>query len=197
MFLDETGYDELKIETKGSFGGLGRNTDRQGRFRFERVNPDMPGAYQLVVKPTRSLQGRVVKLKPSRRPVRLRLHKGHMASGRLLDDATGQPIPNATVKASPTDSAAAGYRGALVTASDSEGTFRFDNLADERYWLEVEGAVRPNKIMLSSDGSVTYVYPDGDEQTRWEIEGGQQEPITMRVKLRPGGRLAPAPPNDR
>lgn len=112
-----------------SFGGSEVGTDREGRFRFERVNPEMPGTYTIDVKPDVKFAPLRAEVDFKRLPLQLTLAKSVSVWGKVLD-AAGKPIPFAEVTAHP--KAQPGYH---KTQADEHGRFQLDGLAQQPYDL--------------------------------------------------------------
>lgn len=153
----------------GSFGNQGQLTDKEGCFKFEHVNPDVPGSYQIMVQHVPGYQALSRKVDFKKLPLLVLMNKGLALEGVVLDQATGDPIPNAQVNAMPQyDSRKNAIT--LQTTTDPEGRFRFTDMADQQYDLMVYDAEGP----------------------RQSVRGGQANGVTLHVKPYSWSKLKPA-----
>jgi uncharacterized GH25 family protein len=158
----------------GSFEFVDVSTTPQGWFVFEGLNPDMPGHYELTISPSRDYQPlHVGEIRIGGEPLAYRLPRGLSASGKVLDDGTGYPIPGAAVYA-----LALGRTGRGVVSfpaeakTDERGEFRFSNLAPGRYRIDfTEGSV-PETV----------------------FQAGQEELVEVRATLAAWSLLKPRKP---
>jgi hypothetical protein len=108
------------------------------------------------------------------------LDKGHELAGKVVEHATGYPIPGATVMGVPEVVAGANTDGLgfafVETTTDENGRFLFTTLAKRKYQLIVQGA-----RFGGANGAVS-------------VEGGQHESVTLRVSPDPGSALKTRPP---
>lgn len=141
-------------------------TDHAGRFRFERVNPEVPGAYQIDLVAGPGYQRQQVKLDFKALPLTVRLRKGLVVEGTVLDDATGEPIPLAEIEAWGMPDGEDSPTGRLIARSDAHGRFKFSDMEKGKYRVEIPGARTPDT---------------------W-VRGGQAAPVTLRVTPRGGAR---------
>jgi protocatechuate 3,4-dioxygenase beta subunit len=98
----------------------------------------------------------------------IRLKKGVRLEGVVLDQATGNPIPNATVNAWPVGN----LNGSTIpveTRADANGKFLFTSMAESSYNLRVNDGECPATSAI----------------------GGQSNPVTLRVKLYSWSKLKP------
>lgn len=161
------------------FGGRKRYTDdSKGRFIIEHVNPDLPGYYQIEIDSNRDYRPVRIKLDDLSKPVTIRLEKGHIVSGVVIDDATGWPVPGVEVYALPEDYSKPEPTGHLDAEekTDEHGQFRFSNMAKRKYRLGVRSANLANP------------------RTSVTATGGQEEPVTLRIKIPEWSDLKPRKP---
>ena len=166
-------------EGPGWGSGAGKmKTSEDGRFVFEDVNPKLlQGTYTLRVDPGEGYQDVRMEIKPKRRPVNIKLQKGHGLTGILLDDATGWPIPDAWVCAEAVDkSGIAGDNPRADNGTDEQGRFNFSDMGKKEY-----------RLYLPEAAIVNYERAD-------TVTGGQEEQVTLRVKLRKWSKLEPRRP---
>ena len=181
---------EVSIDYKSpfnmNFGGQPVQTDADGRFAFDGVNPDLPGEYKLQIEPDKDYSPVGQPLKPDEKPILIRLERGLVVEGVVLDDATGRPVPDARVSTYvnfQTDSNRSVYTEITARAeapTDAQGRFRFSNLrpgAD--YSFSVEDANRPPN---------TYGKPDIAKDLP-PLDG----PMKIRIVIPEWSHLRPAP----
>ncbi len=156
-------------------------TNLEGRLVIDRFNPNVPGVYRVVVKDLPGYRPVNKKVEDYDRPLEIRLEKGHVVTGTVVDDQTGWPIPGAEVYALPTDYTVPEPTTYLDAddATDEQGRFRFSTMARREYRLSVRSAQPANR---RSDVVVT---------------GGRQEKVTLRVKLSERSKLKPRKPPER
>jgi hypothetical protein len=106
------------------------------------------------------------------KPVVVRLKRGHVLTGQLLDDATGRPIAGAQVLAYPVDHLPPSCTAEGLT--DQQGTFRFSNLDDRTY--QIDGA---DGLQAAQPSNATW--------------SPGQESVTVRVKIPHWSSLKPQP----
>lgn len=103
-------------------------TDRDGRFSFDDLNPTL-GRYDVKIDSRRDYQPAEAALTPGGPPVEIRLVRGRVVSGRVVEAKTGRPIPGVEVYAT-RRAFQAGERFAFdaEAKTDDRGRFRFSNL---------------------------------------------------------------------
>jgi protocatechuate 3,4-dioxygenase beta subunit len=111
----------------------------------------------------------------------IQLEKGRRATGVVIDDATGWPVPGVEVYAQSADGPQGGYRSnsELLEAdgrTDTQGRFTFSNMAADYYRLNTRGAnlADPMRALV--------------------VKGGHEEPVTIRVKIPEWSDLKPRSP---
>lgn len=162
-----------------SFGGQAKMADADGRFRFEHVDPRLPGRYSLTVLPGENLCGASLSIDDPTQPLTIELDRGQKLKGVLIDAATSRPMGDTEVTALLASAYAnysrARYRGLIRTTTDSRGRFEFRNLETLRYRLLVDGA-----------GKVQIVAADGESQVRdgeAVAEAGQEGWLIVKATL--------------
>jgi hypothetical protein len=142
------------------------STDREGWFRLEHLNRHAPGSYSLRLNLSHDYAPIERALVFDGQPVILQLREGLTLEGRVLEDTTGLPVPNARVQVSyPYQSAEA--------PTDRDGWFRFSTLEDRDYTLGVQGA------RIAGAGTV-------------QVRASQSKPIVVRVTIPEWSALRPA-----
>lgn len=141
-----------------------------GAFRFDNVNPDLPVTYALEIKPARDYQ-EVRQVVTPGEDVEIRLEPGLTLEGRVIDDATGNPIPGVEVYAMSTQPQSSILDADAVT--DASGAFRFTRLRDQQYSVGAREAQPLSQI---------------------EVKAGTAAPIEIRVKIPEWSDLRPAAP---
>jgi beta-lactamase regulating signal transducer with metallopeptidase domain len=146
-------------------------TDQKGRFRIADLGVGV-GQYALEINPNRNFCPTRVELPLDGKPAAVRLKRGHVLTGRLLDDVTGRPIADAQMVAMPTDHFPPSCMAEGLT--DREGKFRFSNLDGRSY--QIYG--RDGLEVSPANGSI---WSPGEKS------------ITVRVKILQWSKLRPQP----
>jgi protocatechuate 3,4-dioxygenase beta subunit len=129
----------VKLELVHPAAGQGwmppTRTDEDGRFRFDWLSSELPG-FQAIAQATEGYQPGVAALRPGGLPVEIRLERGHVIEGRVLDARTGWPIPGVSIYAHrvgwvPGERYAYEAQG----KTDEQGRFRFSNLPEGSWML--------------------------------------------------------------
>jgi hypothetical protein len=117
-------------------------TGPDGRFRFDDLSETL-GEYTAELNLRKDYLPASVTLDRSGRDVEVRLQRGHVVSGRVLDSATGRPIPGVEVYAA-LKQWQAGVRYAYESEekTDDRGRFRFSNLPPGPYQLNDRNGLR-------------------------------------------------------
>ncbi|MCK4375044.1 MAG: carboxypeptidase regulatory-like domain-containing protein, partial [Candidatus Brocadiae bacterium] len=149
-------------------------TGPQGWFVFEGFNPDVPGHYELAIKPLRDYRPIYVgKIRTDGEPLLYKLARGMTARGVVVEDSSGHPIPGADVQAEALRPPRGGIsRFAAEGRTNERGEFRFSNLAPGRYRILFHAGSVPETI----------------------IQAGREEPVEVRVKLAEWSSLSPRKP---
>jgi Zn-dependent protease with chaperone function len=151
-------------------------TDRDGRFRFNDVNAEV-GEYWADLRMRRDFLPTEARLRTDGEPVAIRLETGRVVEGRVVDAATGWPIPGVEFYAQP----AARQPGEPFVyeaegKTDGEGRFRFSNLPD-----------RPCRINDRSGLRWQTPQPAG------LVHPGRSDAILIRATLPEWSKLKPVP----
>ena len=123
---------QLDHPQAGTGWGPPSPTDPQGRFRFDDLSPVL-GEYGALLNFRRDYQPIKARLDRGGPPVEIRVERGHVLEGRIVDAATGGPIPDVELYARPAD-----YQGGDIFGyeaegkTDEQGRFRFSNLPARR-----------------------------------------------------------------
>lgn len=162
------------------FSREARYTNIEGKFVIDRLNPDVPGVYRVIVKDVPGYRPVNMKVKDFDKPSEIRLERGRVVTGAVVDDETGWPIPGAEVYALPTDFSIPEPTTYLDAdeKTNEQGRFRFSTMAGREYRLNVRSA----KLASPRERAV--------------VTGGQQKEITLRVRLSKSSRLKPREPKD-
>jgi beta-lactamase regulating signal transducer with metallopeptidase domain len=154
-------------------------TGRDGRFRFDDLSAKFAGNYRVSVESRKAYQPTEAALNPGGAPVEIRVSPGHVIQGRMVDEATGRPIPGVEIYAQrPVWQAGVRFGFEAEAKSDDQGRFRFSNLPDGEWQLSDRDGLQwksPEKSHnFSSDG-------------RSSIEIHASLPGWSKLKLAPGG----------
>lgn len=141
-----------------------------GAFRFDNVNPDLPVTYALEITPARDYQA-VRQIVAPGENVEIRLETGLTLEGRVIEDATGNPIPGVEVYAISTQPQSSILDADAVT--DANGAFRFTRLRNQQYSVGAREVQPVSPI---------------------EAKAGSTAPIEIRVKIPEWSDLRPAAP---
>jgi len=161
-----------------SFGltspGRQLTTDAQGRFQIEGMTPGVGTYYAQFNIP--HYRAEAIPLEFTHPPMNFRLHPGLLLSGRILDQKTGWPIPDATVRVWHDDTTVMLPQPETHTGPD--GRFVFNTLSPGKYNIYVNGANNFTWNTHRRDGDLT---------------AGQTN-LDIRVTPYPGGGLKPQAP---
>ena len=148
-------------------------TNAEGKLVVERFNPNVPGSYWAVVKDLAGYRPVRKKIVNTQEPLEIKLEKGHVVTGIVVDVDTGMPIPGVEVYALPTDFSVPEPTTYLDAdqATDKQGRFRFSTMAKREYQLNV----RSGRLMN----------PRGSEV----VTGGRAGQVILRVKLRQSSEI--------
>ncbi|MCL4691100.1 MAG: M56 family metallopeptidase [Candidatus Hydrogenedentes bacterium] len=166
---------ELSVSTKYSHGfstAIGV-TGANGEFRVEHVDFDQPVTYAIILKPDKEfVEVRHEFSRGERADVQL--ERGLVLDGRLLEDATGYPIPGVEVYAYSTQPETSIVDADAVT--DREGRFRFTRMRDQVYQLGARNGANLREQV--------------------EARPGMGEPVELRVEMASWSTLRPVAPED-
>lgn len=183
LVVDPLGKPAVGIEvrlghrtTNRSFEGASVITDQHGEFRFEHVNPELPGAYYLHIKPQQAYRGRQAPWGAGEESLLVRLQRGWAIEGVLLEHSTGKVIPGAKVYAHPAHYDQKFYLGSHETVTDAAGRFRFQSLEPLPYRF------------YSNNVNAAQGAPP------WEVDPRYQEQVILSGDVQQGADLAPVPP---
>ncbi|MHC4880299.1 MAG: M56 family metallopeptidase [Planctomycetota bacterium] len=159
---------------------------------FEHVSDSIPGETTLHIKAAGPFRGQKLKLDWSKLPETLTLRRGVAASGQLVNEATGRGVAGAEFFLFPSPSKAAEFRDAVWGTTDDDGRFSFECLEPINYQLHLHGAVPPRvPFKENARGVLEPDYSGIKDGTfpEWFVKGGNHEPVTIQVKLKPYSRL--------
>jgi hypothetical protein len=184
--LDENGKPKPSVPVRFDFdlqNGHGfsrqaRYTDIEGKVVIDRFNPKVPGIYRVVVKDVPGYRPLTKDVENFDEPLEIKLERGKVVKGNVIDDETGWPIPGAEVYALPTDFSIPEPTTYLDAdnVTDEQGRFKFSTMARREYQLHVRSAQLTNH----RNGGI--------------ITGGDQKEITLQVKLSKLSNLKPRKP---
>ncbi|MAG93586.1 MAG: hypothetical protein CMJ48_07535 [Planctomycetaceae bacterium] len=151
-------------------------SDRRGQLRMENVNTTV-GEYTLYATPKKDYLPTKVPLRRDGETTVIRLEPGHVIEGRLIDEATGWPVPGAELYALP-KRIVPDDTGWLEPErkTDAQGRFRFSNL----------------------DTRIYRIYGrEGVDCGEFSAHAGATGSVTIRGKLAEWCKLKPVPPGAR
>jgi beta-lactamase regulating signal transducer with metallopeptidase domain len=176
---------DYRTPWENGFGGSAIWTDGDGRFTIPGVNFAAPGQYSISIPSKAGFQPAKKTLDPREALVDIRLRRGKILTGIVVDSASGDPVAGAEVFALYADVSILGSEAKNPTPgytyfdaesrTDEQGRFRFSNL--------------PNATMKLNTRSCSLVEP-------WPVPAspGQSEPVRLSVKLLPGSEARAVPP---
>ena len=197
--LDEDGEPAIGAKADFAFNpGLGFVRSHSWKVNddatvvFEQVSDAIPGESTFQIEAAGPFRGQKLKLDWSNLPETLTLKRGVAASGQLVDEATGSGVAGAEFFLFPSPSKAAKFRDAVWGKTDDEGRFSFECLEPVTYQLHIHGAVPPRvPFKKNARGVLEPDYSNINDGTfpEWFVNGGNTEPVTIKVKLTPRSRL--------
>ncbi len=173
--------------TDGNHGHSSANirTYALGKAVIRRVNFDLPVTYKLTVEPTKGYTGEVVTLKRNNTTPTIQLKPGLELQGILLDDTTGQPLPNRTVTLRAAYKSDAIYKDQIQVSTNAQGRFVFRGLEPVTYQLNADRTASAGSTVTTlSDGRYRIQSPSNRD---WIKESSVQlpqlatEPFELRV----------------
>lgn len=162
-----------------SYGEADVKTDAEGRFTFQRLDPDLPGEYSLTLRHTETLRGRYIEIDNPAEPLVIHAKTGEQLSGVLLDAGTERPLADTKITAWLADYRDVEYGVPITTTTDLAGRFEFKNLEPTAYHLKIQ------------DGDVLGIDPPseslpGNDQAA--VRAGITGSVKVLAKIRaPGG----------
>jgi beta-lactamase regulating signal transducer with metallopeptidase domain/5-hydroxyisourate hydrolase-like protein (transthyretin family) len=160
--------------------GTDVRSDRDGRFRFEHVDPKA-GLYELFIHPGTQTQGLRVSPAPlDGKPIEIVVKEGLTARGTILDVETGKPMASVKVSLSPLNAKAAAYPWPIEAVTDQAGKFEARGLESIEYKIYVRDAYPPDAVVLRDEaGRPTGVRTTGSVRDEPTVTGGQAEPVEV------------------
>lgn len=153
--------------------------DVNGGFSFENVNPNLPGRYSIIANVGSGYRPSRHEIEDLKQFAVIQLEKGLRATGIIIDDATGWPIPGVRVTAHFTEEINGKVESELLKAdsrTNLRGEFVFTNLAKRSYQITCS-TVRID-----------------DPRMSYRLVGGQEEPIIIRARIPEKSNLKPRKP---
>jgi len=153
--------------------------DFNGRFSFENVNPDFAGKYfiKAVFGPGyRPVRREIDNLNA---PLTIQLQKGLRATGIIIDEKTGWPVPGVKVGAYLVETIDGKVQSEHLDAdgrTNNKGEFVFSSMANRSYSLTFSGV------------RVT------DRTASQKLTGGRKEPVIIYVTIPERSKLKPRKP---
>jgi len=155
------------------------STDKDGWFQFDDLSSEV-GPYEVSLDFRRNFEPAEATLNPGGSPVEIRLMRGHVIMGCVIDTKTGWPIPGLEVYAHRLQWRRGERFGfEAESKTDQDGRFRFSNLPDDSLELGVRDA--------------TLQEPEPEKVRGVDVD--QSRPVEIRVALPEWSRLKPAPPS--
>ncbi len=172
---------ELDLKHAETVWGPPTATGRDGRFQFDELNA-VHGQYRANLDLTHDYQPTKALLQPGGPPVEIRLKRGHVIFGRVIDKTTGWPIEGVELYAVEKEGQPGRYPAYNPEAkTDTQGRFRFSNLAAGVY-------------QLNDRSGMTW-----DKESVGVVKADRPEPVEIRATLPDWSTLKPVEPggNDR
>ncbi len=168
------------------FGSEVDSINKEGEFLIKNLNTDVPGNYSILIKDVHGFRPVSKIIDSFNEPLQIKLEKGHIVKGKVIDDETGWPIPDVEVYALPED-----YREQEPSTyldadekTNKDGEFIFSTMAQQRrYSLSTRTNSRYENGKLYY-GSLPAT-----------VIGGQVEEVIIRVILSESGSHKPRKPN--
>ena len=182
------------LRDQGASRRISRISDDNGRINFGLIGMDDQAASAtstgwLNISPADGFQGQQLKVDLTDDSMTVTLLPGVKASGILIDDVSGQTIPDAPVRVYPRHHSQANYFDNIRTRTDGQGQFEFTELEPIEYVGHVDEAVDPDAVVtLSPSGGNRLGYPNGHQPLL--LHPGD-DPVEWRVQILPGSDLKP------
>ncbi len=144
-----------------------------GAFHVEHVNFDLPLTYAVELKPDKDYMA-VRKVISRGEPANIQLKPGLVLEGRVVEDATGYPVPGVEVYGTSTQP-----ETSIVDAdqrTDDDGRFRFSRLRDQVYSLGTRSGTQPVKSV--------------------DVAAGTDTPVEIQVEILSGSSVRAVAPDD-
>jgi beta-lactamase regulating signal transducer with metallopeptidase domain len=139
-----------------------RQTDRNGQTILAGM-PRNGDGYSLVARPKRDWQFARTDVRTDGEVTVLKLERGHVIEGQVVDKKTGRPVSDIEVRARPVTRSLGGFREYVAEAvTDANGNFRFSNLPEETVKLIAWGTSFPAEP---------------------EVEPGQSERVILMINV--------------
>lgn len=129
------------VKHGGRYWTGGMATDSQGHFRITDLSVGV-GEYALLVNPRRDFRPLRVPLPLDGKPTIVRLQRGLILEGQVVNDATDLPVAGAELIAMPEDFQSNDFCHEAEGRTDEQGRFRFSTLADRAYRISSRGRLR-------------------------------------------------------
>jgi protocatechuate 3,4-dioxygenase beta subunit len=179
---DETGVGLPNARVGQMFGTtdappIAATTDGEGRFAF--MLPDRLSRISAVK--TGYARGEV-ETSPDGRPVEIRLKRGGVISGRVLDQF-GEPVANARVSLETSSNGSSDHRTVMSTTTDDLGEYRLGGLSEGAFlpFIETEGIPQVfrngSQVLVGASPLVRTYYPraaNADEAQPVSVHAGEE-----------------------
>lgn len=141
------------LNSGSGFGLPPVQTDGQGRFQIEGATPELGDYFADFDQP--GLMADHIKLKPGRKPQVIRLSRGRVLGGKIVEARTGYLIPNAEVRAFDQTM----KYPSVTVHTDATGCFEFTSLGKGSYKLFIDAGSLLANDDYSADGQTNVVVP--------------------------------------
>lgn len=146
------------------FGGAEQSTDREGRYVFQGVNPDLPGSHRLDVRPHGPYCGSLVELTVDGTLNRIVLARGVSLRGRVVNDTRGEPLARAKIQLWPIHGQQV-YMGRVEGQTDDKGRFVIQGLEPAGYRIHIpDTRALGTTVRVDEEGRRWFSEPDSGSQ---------------------------------
>ncbi len=168
-----------------SIGFETKNINKDGEFQITNLNPDVLGNYSITINNVPGCRPKIYILDNFDKQSEIKLEKGYVVKGKVIDDKTGWPISDVEVYALPEDYSTPESTAYLDAEqkTDKNGQFIFSNMAQHKYKLSTRTS---SKYMNG-----TFYYGSLPATAT----GGQEEEVVIRVILSESSRHKPRKPD--